>query len=200
MKLTRATRHLIVAVLALIGSAGAYAYGVMSIEGREANILAAEAQLGAKAQQTAQEQALVQFAQSLSREQEELEARFIHEEDLVGFLADIESIGPNTNTVLLIESVNPQQGFGGGTAVVSTLRRRDQPAEAPSEEGGTPALALSIAVEGEWENVVRALMLIESMPYGTHLSRTYFEYQQKDTAPWRAIIRVIYAARPFTTQ
>lgn len=128
-------------------------YGVLSYV-----ILEREAELNEQQQRSVNAQAHVQELVLLKRTAEEsnaeraqLESYVLRDEAVIDFLSLIETIGREQGTVLTTQSL-----------------------DVTAREGQFEELRIEIGISGTYENIVRALRILETLPYQTHLSSLDF--------------------------
>mgnify|MGYP006054409529 FL=1 len=192
MKLSGPIRIVVISGAVALLVTAAYVFAVITVQKLQVSVAASREKAQAEEMQAAASGERVRFAQSLATEEAELSIRFVDGTDLVSFLASIEALGLQTGTVVRIDSV-------GEEALVSPEERERQE-KAGTLQNEVTGLALSLSIEGEWEALMRATRLLETMPYGVRIVQYHIEAVLDEPNHFQALVRMVFLARNLSAQ
>lgn len=145
---------LIVAFLVFLVSAASYVllYRAVVSQARQSSQILAEVTL--ESNKKLHEQELTATYADTLNDRTRVTSFVVSEEKIVPFIESIEKIGTDSGTDLEISAI--------GTEKTS------------AQDGGFGHIAAHIDVKGSWTNIMRALLLIENMPYSAVINNVRF--------------------------
>ncbi len=150
-----------VLILVLIAIGGYYfLFDVIKSKNKKASLFSQEIEL--YSQRHSARLAKEKTAEELKEKIEKLESYFLHKDDIVPFIENIESVGKKSGADVSIVSVGvvgtPQAVQAGGT----------------NQDKKDEVLSLRLDVRGKWDGVMNFVSYVENLPYKVSLDRVLF--------------------------
>jgi|GEM_PF-2445860 hypothetical protein len=176
MRKLRSQHYLLLtlSVLAIFAASSAYAFMYIDTvkEAQDESIVKAEA--AAAAEQSLQAKNMETTYDNTVADRELLPSFLISANDAVPFIDAVEAIGPATDAKISISSLS--SGTGGNSSV--------------------PVVTADISVVGSWGNVMRAIQMVENMPYAISVGSINLDVlsggnsSAKSASRWTAVIDI----------
>lgn len=192
MKLTGAHRSVLIAGIFFLGSALGYGGALVLINRADAALATLSAAIAEAELATSQADALSRFAKSLEDDRASIDARFVHADELVAFLAEVETVGRRSGVALSIDAVGEEKTLMPGASAPKKGKE--------NADLYYPSIALSVSALGSWGDIMRFVGLVESMPYGTRVLKVHLEEDSSDIREWKALLQLSFAARSGTVE
>jgi len=125
---------------------------------------------------------LTELVRVISQDRSTLESFFLTEDELVGFLELTETFAQRTNTTFEFSSIDP------AALRIEAGTHSEIPVDS---ENSHPTYQLALSIEGSWENVQKAVQLVESAPIVMIIHSVSFVVDDDlSESLWRADIRM----------
>jgi hypothetical protein len=134
---------LALSILAMTASVLAYAYMYKASIKKAQQALAVSSDSSVASDQSVESKKTLALYQDTAVNRNRLQSFLVSEENAVPFIDDVEAIGPASGATLSISSLS------SGTDSVTSHE----------------AVTAQISVNGTWANVIRALQMVENLPY-----------------------------------
>jgi hypothetical protein len=137
---------MMLSVVIFLVSLGAYVVATYIVKAKIENAKKAQIDISTEENKKRNEQNLIKIMQETSDSRAKLPSFFVKDENIVGFIEEVEAIGQTSGTELSLSAINAGDMTKLSSGEISTIKAR-------------------VVVSGSWTGVMRALSLVENMPY-----------------------------------
>jgi hypothetical protein len=148
-----------VAVTIFVGALYWYMFNTMSVSVVRAG--AARDVVATEQHDQAQAKTLATTVSTTMSDRGRLPDLFISSDDIVSFITSIESLGPQTNTKVVLTSIDADQTASAAAGSVAHAKAH-------------------VEASGSWPGVMRLLGLVERLPYASNINHVRFDAGQAD--------------------
>lgn len=166
-------RRIMAGALFLVIGAGTFTYLLLTIRQRDAEASTLATEIQAQTVREAKLRSLKRTITGTDEIRQSLDKYFIPKDGTVGFIEEIEALGLEEGVILQISDVKVEPYAG-------------------REE--FEWLAISLAVSGEWTEVINTEARLESLPYKTEIGNVFLsrgDGENQDTWSLRLIVKVL---------